>query len=216
MVKMRKLAIYLGLITLIVLVGWQITSAAVSMSQPKAEAINSFSDSSPSVSADDTPQSKAEAVNSSGGSSSVVSSTPPVRQTWAKGDLNCDSKVNTRDVNPFVLALSNPAGYVAAFPNCEILNGDINNDNLVDFGDINPFIQVLKVGKADLNCDSKVNSQDVIPFVLALSNPAGYETTFPNCDILNADVNNGGLGDGKVDLDDINPFAILLINGWSF
>ncbi len=59
------------------------------------------------------------------------------------GDLNCDGVVNFDDINPFVLALSNPAGYQAAYPDCDILNGDCNGDGVVTFDDINPFVALL-------------------------------------------------------------------------
>ena len=59
------------------------------------------------------------------------------------GDLNCDGRVNFDDINPFVLALSDPAGYAAQFPNCNILSGDVNRDGRVDFDDINPFVALL-------------------------------------------------------------------------
>ncbi len=60
-----------------------------------------------------------------------------------RGDLNCDYAVDFGDINPFVLALTNPAGYGNAFPGCDIMNGDINEDGRVDFGDINPFVRLL-------------------------------------------------------------------------
>jgi hypothetical protein len=63
-----------------------------------------------------------------------------------RGDLNCDGVVNFDDINPFVLALSDPAGYQAAFPNCHILNGDCNGDGYVDCDDINPFVAILSGG----------------------------------------------------------------------
>ena len=66
-----------------------------------------------------------------------------VRLRFARGDLNCDGVVNFDDINPFVLALSDPAGYHAAFPDCDIMNGDINGDGRVDFEDINPFVALL-------------------------------------------------------------------------
>ncbi|MEW6198473.1 MAG: choice-of-anchor J domain-containing protein [Planctomycetota bacterium] len=69
----------------------------------------------------------------------AVQCNPP----FAKGDLNCDGNVDFGDINPFVLALTNPAGYAAAFPNCNIMLGDINDDGLVNFGDINPFVRLL-------------------------------------------------------------------------
>ncbi len=59
------------------------------------------------------------------------------------GDQNCDGLVDFGDINPFVLALTNPAGYATAFPYCDIMNGDINADGFVDFGDINPFVRLL-------------------------------------------------------------------------
>ena len=59
------------------------------------------------------------------------------------GDLNCDGAVNFGDINPFVLALTNPAAYVATYPDCDIMLGDINGDGNVDFGDINPFVMLL-------------------------------------------------------------------------
>jgi hypothetical protein len=62
---------------------------------------------------------------------------------FRKGDLNCDGNVDFGDINPFVLALTNPAGYAVQFPACDIMNGDINGDNVVDFGDINPFVRLL-------------------------------------------------------------------------
>jgi len=59
------------------------------------------------------------------------------------GDLNCDGRVDFGDINPFVLALSNPAVWQAAYPGCELLYGDINDDQVLDFGDINPFVALL-------------------------------------------------------------------------
>jgi subtilisin family serine protease len=59
------------------------------------------------------------------------------------GDLNCDGTIDFDDINPFVLALSNPTAYQAAYPNCNILNGDCDFDGDVDFDDINPFVALL-------------------------------------------------------------------------
>jgi hypothetical protein len=66
--------------------------------------------------------------------------------TLVPGDLNCDGVVDFGDINPFVLALSDPAGYQAAFPNCDILNGDCSGNGSVDFDDINPFVAILSGG----------------------------------------------------------------------
>jgi hypothetical protein len=62
------------------------------------------------------------------------------------GDLNCDGTVDFADINPFVLYLSNFAGWQATFPRCHALNGDINGDGTYgqsSLGDINPFIELL-------------------------------------------------------------------------
>lgn len=59
------------------------------------------------------------------------------------GDMNCDGVVDILDINPFILALGDPAGYAAAWPDCNILNGDINGDGDVDILDINPFIALI-------------------------------------------------------------------------
>ena len=61
------------------------------------------------------------------------------------GDLNCDGTVDFGDINPFVLALSNPVVYEATYPDC-VLTGDINTDGTVDFADINPFVALLSGG----------------------------------------------------------------------
>ena len=60
-----------------------------------------------------------------------------------RGDVNCDGLVDFGDINPFVLLLTNPGAWQAAYPGCPLLNGDINEDGVVDFGDINPFVRLL-------------------------------------------------------------------------
>jgi hypothetical protein len=62
------------------------------------------------------------------------------------GDLNCDGTVDFGDINPFVLALANPAAYATTYPDCDIMLGDVNGDGSVDFGDINPFVALLSGG----------------------------------------------------------------------
>jgi hypothetical protein len=62
------------------------------------------------------------------------------------GDLNCDDVVGFGDINPFVLALTNAAGYATLYPDCDAMNGDINADNVLNFGDINPFVTLLTSG----------------------------------------------------------------------
>jgi murein tripeptide amidase MpaA len=64
-------------------------------------------------------------------------------------------------------------------------------------------------GLGDVNCDGVLNAFDIDPFVLALTDEAGYAAEFPSCDRMLADVN----GDGQVNAFDIDPFVILLTSG---
>jgi RHS repeat-associated protein len=56
---------------------------------------------------------------------------------------NCDGLVNSFDVDPFIMALTNPSGYAATYPDCMIELGDLNGDGLVNTGDLNLFTDVL-------------------------------------------------------------------------
>ena len=59
------------------------------------------------------------------------------------GDCNCDGVIDNGDINAFVLALSDPAGYRARYPDCNLMNSDCNQDGRADFGDITPFVELL-------------------------------------------------------------------------
>jgi hypothetical protein len=59
------------------------------------------------------------------------------------GDLDCDGDLDFGDINPFVLALSNPAVYPEYYPACNMLLADIDGDGFLYFSDINPFIALL-------------------------------------------------------------------------
>ena len=61
----------------------------------------------------------------------------------------------------------------------------------------------------DLNCDGNLDAFDIDPFVLALTDPDGYEQQYPDCDRMLADCN----GDGEIDAFDIDPFVELLTGG---
>ncbi len=73
----------------------------------------------------------------------VVGTVTAQAMNYATGDVNCDGHVDFYDINPFVLALSDPAGYQAAYPACPIAKADVNHDGHVDFLDINPFVALL-------------------------------------------------------------------------
>jgi hypothetical protein len=59
------------------------------------------------------------------------------------GDLNCDGGLDGFDIQPFVLALTDPQAYAAAFPDCSHLLADCNADGVVDGFDIQPFVELL-------------------------------------------------------------------------
>ncbi|MCG3125362.1 MAG: hypothetical protein CHACPFDD_00180 [Phycisphaerae bacterium] len=59
------------------------------------------------------------------------------------GDMNCDGSVNGFDVDGFVLALSDPAGYATQYPDCDIDNGDVNADGSVNGFDVDGFVALL-------------------------------------------------------------------------
>ncbi len=64
-------------------------------------------------------------------------------QSYPPGDLNCDGVLNNGDIDPFVMAVTDAAGYAATYPACDLMLADCNNDGLVNNGDIDDFILAL-------------------------------------------------------------------------
>lgn len=62
------------------------------------------------------------------------------------GDLNCDGVTDESDIQPFVLALINPASYCVVFPNCNRIIADFNGDGIVNGADIAGFLDCLLLG----------------------------------------------------------------------
>jgi hypothetical protein len=61
-----------------------------------------------------------------------------------RGDLNCDGAIDLRDINRFVLYLSDLAAWQSAYPDCDPRSGDINWDGVYpSLGDINAFVALL-------------------------------------------------------------------------
>jgi hypothetical protein len=65
---------------------------------------------------------------------------------FVPADLNCDSIVNNFDIDPFVLALTDPAAYAALYPACPPSAADINRDGAVNNFDIDAFVACLTAG----------------------------------------------------------------------
>ncbi len=61
----------------------------------------------------------------------------------------------------------------------------------------------------DLNCDGRVNFDDVDGFVLALIGEAAFAEAFPGCDLLAGDLD----GDQRVSFADIDGFVAVIIGG---
>lgn len=128
------------------------------------------------------------------------------------GDMNCDALVDGRDIEPFLLATTDPDTYAAQFPACDASNGDIDADGNRDLADLPGFINLLldrpiDHRPGDLNCDGLVDGLDVGAFALALTAPSQFEAMFPNCSILNGDLD----GDQVVQIDDLPYFVELMV-----
>ena len=64
------------------------------------------------------------------------------------GDMNLDGAVNTADVAPFVLALTDRDAYIDQFGVDPTPMGDINGDGAFNTADVAPFVQMLVGGDA--------------------------------------------------------------------
>jgi hypothetical protein len=62
------------------------------------------------------------------------------------GDTNCDGLVNVFDIDPFVLALTNPSDYAEIYDNCDIMSADVDGNGVINVFDIDPFVQLLTGG----------------------------------------------------------------------
>ena len=64
------------------------------------------------------------------------------------GDANCDGVVNSFDIDPFVLALTDPAAWEGTYGGaCTALCvGDCNGDGAVNSFDIDPFVELMVGG----------------------------------------------------------------------
>jgi hypothetical protein len=58
-------------------------------------------------------------------------------------DLNCDGVVDAMDEEPFALAMSDPAAYAQAYPNCDIDQADTDCDGDIDFDDFDRLLCLI-------------------------------------------------------------------------
>lgn len=66
-----------------------------------------------------------------------------VPQCAGAGDLNCDGITSVADISGFVLALTDPNAYAAAYPDCSLAAADVNCDGAASLADIAPFVALL-------------------------------------------------------------------------
>ncbi|MBK8915942.1 MAG: hypothetical protein IPM64_15340 [Phycisphaerales bacterium] len=59
------------------------------------------------------------------------------------GDMDCNGVFTNFDIDPFVLALTEPEAYHLAFPCCDLLNGDIDGNGAFTNFDLDPFVELL-------------------------------------------------------------------------
>ena len=77
---------------------------------------------------------------------------PGLARAYQTGDLNCDGAINAFDIDPFVLALTDPAGYAAEYPACDVMLADANHDGTVNAFDIDPFVLLLTSAPPNAAC----------------------------------------------------------------
>lgn len=76
----------------------------------------------------------------------TVSVPDPDPEPPTPADANCDGVVNNFDIDPFVLAITDPAAYELAYPDCDINACDVNGDGVINNFDIDPFVGCLTAG----------------------------------------------------------------------
>lgn len=59
------------------------------------------------------------------------------------GDMNCDGAINGFDIDPFLLAMTDPGSFGTTYPGCDITNADFTGDGNVNGLDVEPFVNVL-------------------------------------------------------------------------
>ena len=60
------------------------------------------------------------------------------------GDLNCDGSINSLDIDPFILVLTEDCtAYYLEYPYCSCMLADANNDGSNNALDIDPFVDLL-------------------------------------------------------------------------
>ncbi len=67
----------------------------------------------------------------------------PSNPCTAVGDLDCDGSTGVADINPFVLALTDPEAYALAHPDCDRFAADCSKDGRITVSDVNCFVKLV-------------------------------------------------------------------------
>ncbi len=67
----------------------------------------------------------------------------PTLQSFRPADADCDGSVVLADIDPFLLAIFDPAAYAGGHPACPRAAADVNLDGRVDLFDIDAFVACL-------------------------------------------------------------------------
>lgn len=97
------------------------------------------------------------------------------------GDMDCDTVVSGLDIQPFMQAILDPAGYAADHPGCLISGGDIDGDGSVSAEDAPPFVSIVLTGGATpvTLTTTMIGTEDVSsPIMLAAVDPIEPDASF--------------------------------------
>ncbi len=90
---------------------------------------------------------------------------PAAAHGFDLGDMNCDGSVDFFDIDGFVLAVTDPAAYEAAYPDCDLMLADVNGDGEVNFFDIDAFVALIVGGPAPVvRTELAGNPLDLFPY----------------------------------------------------
>lgn len=80
-------------------------------------------------------------------SGSATVSTILTHLTEKPGDIDCNGRVDMFDIDPFVLALTEPESFRPLYPTCSARTLDIDGSGAFDNFDIDPFVALLVDGR---------------------------------------------------------------------
>jgi hypothetical protein len=117
---------------------------------------------------------------------------------------------NTKDTVENVWVLNPAAGSWQV----DVIGAEIVQDSHVETPEIDADYALVVSGvvpiapDGDLNCNGRVNGDDIAPFVLGLIDPNAYNANWPECNSRNGDFSL----DGSLNIADVDGFVNVLIS----